>query len=138
MLTHGMFPQSTVFPPDGMLSENFYCLLTLQNSPFQETGKPSGNSTDGQCASKYSILIVVTRRNTSLCLSKNSSVPLILEYCVIRSGWRSFPSTLFTVQRNIKYVIRFTTTTKNQVVVEFSFSDIRFGSLYFCNFCNYL
>jgi hypothetical protein len=49
------------------------------------------------CTSKFSEFIVGTRRINSICMSKKCSVPLILEYCVIRSGWRSFPSTLFTV-----------------------------------------
>jgi hypothetical protein len=35
-------------------------------------------------------------------MSKKCYVTLILEYCVIRSGWRSFPSTLFTVKDLIK------------------------------------
>jgi hypothetical protein len=49
--------------------------------------------------SKYSVIIVGTRQINLIWMSKWFSVPLILEYCVIRSSWRSFPSTLFTVQK---------------------------------------
>jgi hypothetical protein len=47
--------------------------------------------------SKYSIFIVGTHRINLISMSKKCYVTLILEYCVIRSGWRSFPSTLFTI-----------------------------------------
>ncbi len=47
--------------------------------------------------SKFSVTNVKTRRINLICMSKKCSVPLILEYCVILSSWRSFPSTLFTV-----------------------------------------
>ncbi len=41
--------------------------------------------------------IFYLRRINLISMLKKCSVTLMLEYCVIRSGWRSFPSTLFTV-----------------------------------------
>ncbi len=47
--------------------------------------------------SKYSVFFVGTRRINAIFMSKKFSVPLTSESVYIRSGWRSFPSTFFTV-----------------------------------------
>jgi hypothetical protein len=69
----------------------------LNGNCWKVDGKLSENSAECQRPSKYSIFIVGTRRINLISMSKKCSVTLTLEYCVIQSGWRSFPSTLFTV-----------------------------------------
>ncbi len=60
-------------------------------------GKLSENFRQVPMPSKYSIFLEETRRINLISMSKKCSVTMILENCVIRSGWRSFPSTLFSV-----------------------------------------